>query len=398
MPTEQELAEQIQAYLEPRQKQMLDLLRELVLIQSSSRNKPGLDRMAEQLAQAMPQSLQAEILPQSEYGNMLLVRSKKAAVGQKQLLLLGHTDTVFPEDTDFNYFHEDEDQAYGPGVIDMKGGLVCGIFALLALQELGLLSEIPVAMLCNSDEEIGSPASWELISQEAERSFAGFVLECGGLEGEIVTGRKGRKGYLLQVQGQAGHAAQADKTKPSAILELAHKIIALEELNQPPAITLNVGRIQGGIGPNTVAKQAQAFIDLRFLQEKDGQSLEQRMQEILANPHIPGTSCHLSYQTGRPPMPQSRLNQELFRLVHSRAEMLGQKVRPELRNGVSDANILASKGVPVLDGLGPMGDMDHSEDEYLLKSSLVPRACLLAICIWSCCQNPQGKSIEESLT
>ncbi|MGM0425123.1 MAG: M20/M25/M40 family metallo-hydrolase, partial [Thermodesulfobacteriota bacterium] len=277
---------------------------------------------------------------------------------------------------------------------DMKGGLVCGIFALLALEQLGLLQKIPVAMLCNSDEEIGSPASWELISQEAERSFAGFVLECGGLEGDIVTGRKGRSGYLLQVRGQAGHAAQAaDQHKPSAILELAHKIIALEGLNQPPALTLNVGKIQGGIGPNTVAKQAEALIDVRYLQEEDGLSLKTELDKIVNKPHIPGTSSSLTYQTGRPPMPQSKINQELFELVRSRAEILGQKVRAELRNGVSDANILASRGVPVLDGLGPMGDMDHSEDEYMLKSSLVPRSCLLVLSIWYCCQvNNNSKS------
>jgi glutamate carboxypeptidase len=356
----------------------------LVLIQSGSRNKPGLDRMAEAVAAAMPDGMRLEFLPFAEHGTMLMAKSPKAAAGDRQLLLLGHTDTVFPEDTDFNHYHEDEHKVYGPGVIDMKGGLVCGIYALAALAGFGLLDQIPVCMFCNSDEEIGSPASWDIISREADRSFAAFVMECGGENGEIVTGRKGRSGYRLTVQGRSGHAAQAGLDKASAIVELAHKIIAMEKLNDPPALSLNVGSIKGGIGPNTVPGHAEAHIDIRFVADADEKRVKTVLDRIVGTPSVAGTACTLDFQTGRPPMPQTGLNKALFDRVRSQAMLLGQNVNPEFRHGVSDANVVASRGVPVLDGMGPMGNHDHSEQEYMLKSSLVSRSALLALSIWHC--------------
>ncbi len=240
-------------------------------------------------------------------------------------------------------------------------------------------------MVCNSDEEIGSPASWDMISREADNSFAAFVMECGGEHGEIVTGRKGRSGYTLRVQGRSGHAAQAGGEKPSAILELAHKIIALEALNDPPRLSLNAGSIKGGIGPNTVPGYAEAAIDMRYLTEADGRAAKAELDRIVGSPAIRGTACSLVYQTGRPPMPCTDANEALFSRVQSQAERLGQIIYPEFRNGVSDANVVASRSVPVLDGMGPLGGQDHSEQEYMIKSSLVPRACLLALSILHCC-------------
>lgn len=378
------------SFMQNRQRAMLDLLQELTLIQSSSMNKPGLDQMVKKLAWALPDSLKLQSISCAEYGDMLLARSPKAAAGEKQLLLLGHTDTVFPIDTVFNFYRELEDRAHGPGVIDMKGGLVCGIYALLALEHFGLLDQIPVCMFFNSEEEIGSPASWNIICREADNSFAAFVLECGGQQGEIVTARKGRSGYKLQVQGCYRHAAQAGPGKPSAVLELAHKVIALEAENNPPDLTLNVGSIKGGIGANTVPGQAEALIDVRYLQEKDNMWLRQKLEQLIQKPVVQGTNCSLSYQTGRPPMPQNYKNQKLFNMVQSQAELLGQALSSEQRSGVSDANIVASRGVPVVDGLGPLGDLDHSEQEYMLIPSLAPRACLLALSIWRCCQMNQA--------
>ncbi len=384
------LPQSIRAFIQGREKAMLAFLQELVLIQSGSGNKAGLERMADALAGIMPPVMQIKRLCFPEYGDMLMAKTPNAAAGQRQLLLLGHTDTVFPPESDFNFYREDETRSYGPGVIDMKGGLVCGVYALLALDHFGLLEKIPVCMFCNSDEEIGSPASWDIICREADNSFAAFVMECGGIQNEIVTGRKGKSGYKLIVSGQSGHAAQAGSDKPSAILELAHKIIALEALNDPPRISLNVGTVKGGIGPNTVPGQAEALIDIRYLQKKDDEQVKAEIGRILEIPIVKNTACSLAYQSGRPSMPQSFSNEKLFHLVQSQAELLGQSIRPEFRNGVSDANVAASRGVPVLDGMGPLGDFDHSEREYLLKSSLVERAGLLALSIWHCCGWQRG--------
>ncbi len=379
-----DLPGRVQAWLQSRQTEMLAFLQKLVLIQSGSRNTAGLDRMADAIAAAMPAPMTLQTLTFPDHGNMLMAKTPAAQAGEKQLLVLGHTDTVFPADTAFNFYREDEEKAYGPGVIDMKGGLVCGVFALSALAHLGLLEQIPVCMFFNSDEEIGSPASWDVICREADNSFAAFVLECGGKENEIVTGRKGKSGYRLEVQGQSGHAAQAGQDKPSAILELAHKVIALETLNDPPRVSLNVGLVKGGIGPNTVAGHAEARIDIRFTGEADDRRVKAAMDQIVGAPAIPGVTCTLAYETGRPPMPQTSANEGLFEMVQQQAERLGQIVRSEFRHGVSDANVVASRGVPVLDGMGPLGDLDHSEQEYMLKASLVPRTCLLALSIWHC--------------
>ncbi len=398
MRHEQGPADQIHAFFKDKQQAMLSLLEDLVLIQSGSRNKAGLDRMAAAVAAAMPGSMHCQVLPFAEHGNMVSAKTRKAAEGARQLLLLGHMDTVFPEDTDFHFYREDEARAYGPGVIDMKGGLVCAIFALDALAQLGLLQDLPVCIFCNSDEEIGSPASWDMICREADNAFAAFVMECAGKNGEIVTGRKGRSGYRLIVHGRSGHAAQAGANKASAILELAHKTIALEALNDPPSVSLNVGVVKGGIGPNTVPGQAEALIDIRYLEEADDQRVKSEIDRIVQASAVPGTVCELQYHTGRPAMPQTPGNENLFSHVQSQAALLGQRVTHEFRNGVSDANVVASRGVPVLDGMGPVGDLDHSEREYMVKSSLVPRACLLALSIWHCCSVAMPASLEKQLT
>ena len=158
-----------------------------------------------------------------------MVRSGAQLSAKKQVLLVGHMDTVFPKETDFNWYKEDKENSYGPGVVDMKGGLVVGIYALMALDKLGLLQQIPLTFVFNSDEEIGSRSSVDLIQKEANSSAFAFVLEAGGLENEIVTGRKGNLTIELHIEGEAGHAAFATKNKPSAILEMAHKIIEFED-------------------------------------------------------------------------------------------------------------------------------------------------------------------------
>jgi glutamate carboxypeptidase len=168
----------ILSYLEPRRREALDLLRRLVEIQTGSRNKPGLGRMAREMEEVLRCVLPVtRILPFPEHGNMVQAMTKPAARGDKGIVLVGHMDTVFPADTGFTAFREDDDRCFGPGVYDMKGGLVVAIYALKALSHLGLLQNIPVTMLCNSDEEIGSPASRPWIEKEARGALAALVFE-----------------------------------------------------------------------------------------------------------------------------------------------------------------------------------------------------------------------------
>jgi glutamate carboxypeptidase len=298
---------------------------------------------------------------------------------QKNILITGHMDTVFPEDTDFNWYREDADKVYGPGVIDMKGGLVVTIFAIKALAAQGLLTDLPIVLLFNSDEEIGSPTSAPLIRELAKNTCCGLVTECGGLQGQVVTSRRGKRGYRLEVQGRAGHAAFAGTNKASAILELAHKAIALEALNNPVSgVVVNVGTVAGGIGPNTIAEHAAALIDSRYNSERDGTSLQKQIRFISESVTISGTTTSLSVTNERPVMESSKQNRQLFHLFQKQAKQLGISLVEEFRWGVSDANTLAGEGVAVLDGLGPVGEFAHSDREYMVKSSLPERSLLLA--------------------
>ena len=373
------------AYIEDHRAEMIVLLKKLVLIQSGTYNKAGVDRVGSLIADTIePLGLAFETIPLKSYGD-ILVASTPSAGDTENILLLGHMDTVFPEDTDFDWWREDEKNVYGPGVVDMKGGLVVGIYALKALEACGLLHEIPLRFIFNSDEEIGSPGSGPVIASETGRSSMAFVLECGGLENQIVTGRKGRIGIKLETRGRAGHAAFAGKDKASAILELAHKIIELERLNNPASgMTVNVGRVNGGTGPNSVAESAWALVDVRFSSRKEVKFFNAQLDESIGRPVIAGTITKWEVVGRRPPMEQTAGNRDLFRVVREQAGKLGMTVVEEYRVGASDANSVASQNIPVIDGLGPVGAMDHSDREYMVKDSIVDRCQLLALSIVQC--------------
>ncbi len=370
-------------FLENREK-MFALLRDLVTIQSGSMNKEGVDRVGRVIERSLADlPLLCRRIRQDDLGDHLLFSTLAAKHGAnragKNILLCGHMDTVFPQDTDFTSYLEDEDRAYGPGVIDMKGGLVVIIFALKALHAQGLLADLPIMVLFNSDEEIGSPSSTPLLQELATDACCGLVTECGGLQGEVVTGRRGKRGYHLEVHGRAGHAAFAGKNKASAIIEIARKILAMEALNDPETgLVVNVGTVQGGIGPNTVAEHAVAEIDTRYCSETSGRELGRMLKSITTKNSINGISASLQVTHDRPLMEAGVANKKLFSLFAKQAEKIGIPLCEEFRAGVSDANTLAGEGVPVLDGLGPIGEYDHSEREYMLKSSLVQRSRLLA--------------------
>jgi len=379
------MKESLIAFVEKNEKEQFRLLEQLVKQQSSSRFKEGVDAVGKKIAASLEETGMAlDVVRESEVGDQLIFRSSASRPGRPGLLLIGHMDTVYPVDSLFNWYKEEDGKVFGPGVIDMKGGLVAAIFALKGLASQHLLEKIPVTFICNSDEEIGSPASIPLIRTEAERSLLGLGFECGGLNGEIVTGRKGKAGYLLVVKGRAEHAAFAGSDKASAILELAHKIIALEGLNDNrKKAVVNVGVIQGGIGPNTVAESATAEIDIRFLVQADAYVTAEQIERIAMECSVVGTRAELHRTPSRMPMVQTAGNRELFQLICREAEVLGLPYREELRSGVSDVNTIAEAGIPVVDGLGPIGDCDHCDREYMLRDSLPARTKLAVLSILS---------------
>lgn len=373
------------------------MLRELVLQPSYSRDKSGVDAVGSILTRelsALPMT--PTIYRQSEMGNHYIFRSPACRENEKPILLVGHMDTVFPPESGFSTYVEEGDRVLGPGVIDMKGGLVTAVFALKALHACGLLEQIPLALLCNSDEEVGSPTSKELIASIAAKSLLAMVFECGGLSGQIVTGRKGKTGFLLNVRGKAGHAAFSGHDKASAILELSRKIIEIEKLNNPSRqLVVNVGVVQGGIGPNTVPEKASALIDTRYLTEHDGQNCATELQRISSECLVPQTNATLETTSSRQPMEQSTQNSALYRHIHKVAQRLDIPLKEELRSGVSDANVIAATGTPVVDGLGPIGDCDHSDREYMIRHTLPERTLLAASSIFSYWQ--QNKTVQKTV-
>ena len=383
----------IAGFLHHQEKQMFQLLQALVLQCSPSRYKKGVDAVGGLLRNALHgYDLKLEVSRQPEFGDHLLFRSPAWDGNRPGILLFGHMDTVFPLDSPFNWYTDDGQRVCGPGVIDMKGGLVCALYAIKALAACGLLDTIPLTLLCNSDEEIGSPTSSALFAAEAGNSLMALGFECGGLRGEVATGRKGRSGYRLTVSGKAGHAAFAGADKASAILELAHKIVAIEGMNdQERQIVVNVGTVHGGIGANTVAETAVADIDTRFLTLADAAETAGRLARIADMNTIAGTRAQIAITGERLPMEQTVDNTRLFHLIACESRRLTIPCIAELRSGVSDANTIAQARIPVVDGMGPCGDCDHSDREYMLRQSLPARALLAACSIlagWEHFQSP----------
>ena len=359
---------------------LFELLSELVSVQSGSHNRPGVNRVGRLVRAALAGpglDLELETVAGGRYGDHLVFRTRAASGPARPILVTGHMDTVFPPDTPFTDCTRQGRRIHGPGVIDMKGGLVVTIGACRLLARAGLLAGLPLVLLFNSDEEAGSPSSLPILRRLARECSCALVTECGGMNGEVVTGRRGKTGYRLTVHGRAGHAAFAGRDKASAILELAGKIIALEGCNDREVV-VNVGMVEGGIGPNTVADHATALVDSRYPDQEAGARLRRKISEICAVTTVAGTRCRLEITNERPVMERCEANLRLFRLLARVGERLGIVVREEVRRGVSDANTLAGEGLPVLDGLGPLGEFDHSEEEYLLAPSLPRRTLLLA--------------------
>lgn len=388
-----DMHESILAYLKSRKERQFSLLRHLVRQPSETHNITGCNAVANAIIDALSGScMQVEEHKTEENGRHLIFRSPACAEHGKALLMSGHLDTVYPIESGFDYFERENGIVRGPGVIDMKGGLVVAIFAIKALDAIGLLQKLPITFICNSDEETGSLSSTELIRAEAMRSFAGLVFNSGGLNGGVVTGRKGRTGYAIKVNGKAGHAASAGMDKASAILELAHKTIALEKLNDPiKQLFVNVGTVSGGLGHNSVADMASAVIDTRYLTKADYISSRSEIDNIIKNCQIAETSAELKIISSRPPMEAGEANRKLYFEVETIASELGIKICEESRSGASDANTIADCNVPVLDGLGPIGDCEHSNKEYMIEKSLMERTKLASYAIPHICKIYMGK-------
>jgi glutamate carboxypeptidase len=295
-----------------------------------------------------------------------------------RLLLIGHMDTVFePGTVGERPFRIDGERATGPGVSDMKGGLLAGLHALAVLQSLGRRPS--VTFVANPDEEIGSPFSTPHIRRLAAEHDAVLVLECARANGDIVSARKGIADFEVTITGRAAHAGVEPEKGRSAIVEAARQVLALHALNgRWPSVTVNAGLIEGGTRPNVVAASCRLELDLRAASTDEFERAAAEVREIVTRPSLDGVSADLRQAAFHPPMERSAGNGRLAELAIAIAGELGFELHDTLTGGASDANTTTAAGLPTLDGLGPVGGDDHSADEWLDLASVVPRITLLA--------------------
>jgi glutamate carboxypeptidase len=329
-----------------------------------------------------------------------VVGTIRGVAGGPRLLLIGHLDTVFPEGTAAaRPYRVERGRAYGPGVTDMKSGLLAGLYGLLALRALGesngdgamqLLPFEQVVFVANPDEEIGSPVSGPVIRDIAASADLCFVLECARENGDIVSARKGIVDLRLTIQGRAAHAGVEPEKGRSAILEAAHEVIALHGLTgRWPGVTANVGVIEGGIRPNVVAERTVLQVDLRAPRREHLEAAELDVRAIAAHPTVPDVEVTVTEINRHWPMERLERSSRLIDHAQALAGRLGFDLRDASTGGASDANTTAGLGVPTLDGLGPIGGNDHAPTEYLELDSIVPRTTLLAALMLAVGRDPE---------
>ncbi len=355
-------------------------LETLVSIDCGTRSKRGVDAAAKILRERFADA-GADVLdfPQTEYGNMFYARWRNK--GRAKIFMIGHADTVYLDGTAADHpFRKKGSRAYGCGVIDMKAGLLNGLFALRALKQSGFDNFAEIGMFVNSEEEIGSPVSREIYPQFARGADAALVLEPGRESGAIVSARKGVGTYTLTVRGKSAHAGVEPEKGANAIVALGQYAAELHKLNGfRTGLTLNVGQIRGGIATNVVPDFAEAKIDLRVLRAQDASAVEAALRAVIAQEKIAGTRAELSGGITKPPMEKTPASARLVEIAQSAARELGFEVEDVLTGGGSDGNYTAALGVPTLDALGPVGGKAHNAaEEYLDVDSIVPRAAMLA--------------------
>lgn len=314
-----------------------------------------------------------------ELGGSLLARPQNREKRHGLQLMLGHFDTVWPEGTLENMpFQVEGNVVKGPGVFDMKGGIVQMIFALRTLRELDIRPNLTPVVFLNSDEEIGSRESQNHIRLLARRVKRAYVLEPAlGIDGAIKTRRKGVGRFIIRVKGKAAHAGLDPDSGASAIVELSHVIQELHALNDSSrGISVNVGTVDGGIRPNVVAPESKAVIDVRVITSEDAESIREAIFAI--KPRTPGVALQIEGGMGRPPLEYTPANEKLWEAASRIAADLGIKLERGLAGGGSDGST-TSRFTATLDGMGPVGDGAHAAHEHLLLDETMSRTALLTL-------------------
>ena len=336
--------------------------------------------------------------PSGRYGDTVIGTFQGRSGAGPRVLLIGHMDTVFSDGTAAERpFRVDGDIAKGAGVTDMKGGLLAGIHALAALRSLhdgwDALPFERITYIANPDEEIGSPSSTPHIRAVAAESDLCFVLECARANGDFVSSRKGIADLRLTVRGRAAHAGVEPEQGRNAIHAGARMVERIQGLNgRWSGVTANVGVFQAGTRPNIVPDLANLEVDVRGITRVELEEAIAAIRSIAAEPGVPDVSVEITQMAGWQPMEKLERSGRLAEHVKALAGRLGFSTTDVGTGGASDANTTSGMGVPSIDGLGPVGGRDHSPDEYLEISSIVPRTTLVAAALLAAGRDPEVRS------
>ncbi|MDT8338832.1 MAG: M20 family metallopeptidase [Sulfurimonas sp.] len=347
----------------------LNDLKSVVEINSYTKNKPGVDRVGELFDKWFKElGFHVEVHERELIGSHRHYTSKYSK-NTKRLLLLGHLDTVFPPEK-FEIYHEDTEWVYGPGVCDMKGGNIVALQALREIKNQNIeIQNIDILLV--SDEETGSDDSKFLTSKIAKNYDYCFVYEAAGVELEVVTGRKGVGTFFIDIEGKAAHAGNCYSDGHDANLEASYKLQELVKLTDlSKGTTVNVGKIEGGIGANTISPHAQLTFEIRYKVTQERDRVLSAIEAIVQHSYVNGTTSKLRGAIQRDVMQTSERSLELVERIQ---KITNTALKYEERGGVSDANTMSSCGVVTLDGFGPYGDGDHTLKERANKESFKSR-------------------------
>ncbi len=372
---------QIIEWLASQKQPMIDLLRDVVNIDSGSFDKEGVDAVGARFEQHFADyGIETWREPHDVYGDAVHGLITKPGSNEKPILLMGHRDTVFPKgEVAKRPFTIKGNLAHGPGVADMKAGVVINVFVAAALKKFDA-APCPIKLLITGDEEIASRSSRPIIEREGRAARAVYNSEPGRPTGNITTGRKGGVFMRFEVFGKAAHSGNNFSVGISAIGELAHKIVQIHALtDMDKGITLNVGLVSGGQSVNTTAPHAEGEIDFRYIDPADRATIMGAIEKIIATSTVPGTTAKLHINGEFLPLVQDAAAKAMFEAYQAAAVDSGlTTLTGEFAGGCADSGFTASVGTPTLCGLGPVGGNVHTDLEWLDIESIVPRAQTLA--------------------
>lgn len=370
--------------IDAKEKEMISFLERLVNIDSGADNPDGIAKVAKIVGEKLAQ-MNFEVEYIEHPGICTHVKAKKRGTGDQEIMIIGHIDTLFGKGTVAERpFTIKDGKAFGPGVLDMKGGVTVALFALQTLYEAGW-NDQNVTVFLAGDEETNHPKTnaAELFEQEAKGKAAVFNMETASSGQAVLVGRKGNMHPEFVVTGVAAHAG-ADLTKgANAIVELAYKIIDINNLmDHARGLTFNVGVISGGVVANAVPDRASVKVDVRYLTLADRDQAIASLKEIAAKNYVPGTTTEIAnFRENMTPMEVTAGNKWLYEIVRQQGEKLGIQVEAKVGGGSSDSGWTVRAGAPSLCSMGARGEFNHSAREYIFLESLTERAKLLALSI-----------------